>query len=216
MHVAIIPDGNRRWARDQKVSVKAGYEKGMEIVQIIVDAAIKCSISHLTFFTLSSENITRTPDWIAMFKSLIASSMHKLAKKAVANGCKIQFWGDRNILGKNLGEKLEEIESWNPEILKLNLNLCFGYSGRADIQQAAAKAIQAQQSDIAPFLWTAGSPDPDIIIRTSGEMRISNFMLYQAAYSELFFIEEHWPDFTPEKFEIIVNQFRLRERRFGK
>lgn len=216
MHIAIIPDGNRRWAKDQKLSVRAGYEKGIDVIQLIVGSAIKCKVSHLTFFAMSSENVKRASDWIIMFKSLIEHSIHKLTQKVIAQGCKIRFLGDKNALGHDLGKKLKSIENMNPDTLKLHLNLCFGYSGREDIQQATVKAMQAHQGDITPFLWTAGIPDPDIIIRTSGEMRISNFMLYQSAYSELFFIEEHWPDFTAEKFEYIINQFHSRERRFGK
>lgn len=218
MHVAIIPDGNRRWAKSRNLSVKKGYEEGVEVVRVAVKESVALSISNLTLFLLSTENVTRTTEWLAMFSGLIREKLMPISLEAIEAGCKITFIGDKDILGKDIGALLRDIESRHPTDHKLNLNFCFGYSGRVDIINAVRKmmAENAAPEDLPQYLSTKDLPSPDILIRTSGEIRLSNFLLFETAYSELFFVDEHWPDFTAERLRGIVTEFKSRDRRFGK
>ena len=217
MHVAIICDGNRRWAKEHGLSTQEGYEKGIETVRITIEEAIKQGVQHLTLFVLSTENANRTPTWLSLFKKLIWSYLKSMSLEAIEAGCKIAFIGNKDILGHDIGEVIQEIETRNPQEIKLHLNFCFGYSGRQDIMQAVDQMIanNAKSEDLQKYLWTKNMPDPDLIIRTSGEYRLSNFLLFEGAYSELFFIKEHWPDFSPARLSQILEEFHQRERRFG-
>jgi len=218
MHVAIIPDGNRRWAKARGLSVKQGYEGGIEAVREIVKESVRLEVSYLTIFLLSTENVMRTSEWLGMFSGLIKDRIMPMSLEAIADGCQIRFVGNKDILGEDIGDLLRDIETRRPKEHKLNLNFCFGYSGRADIMNAVQKMIEtkADPKDFHQYLATKDLPDPDILIRTSGEIRLSNFLLFETAYSELFFVEEHWPDFSPEKLRSIVAEFKSRDRRFGK
>jgi len=216
MHVAIVPDGNRRWARQNGKSIVQGYEQGKDVLRAIVEEAIRLDVQYLTFFVLSTENAKRSPEWIKNVQFIIKKFLTPTCEEAVKNGCKIRFIGDTSILGVEIKD-LIQLTQKDPKEIKLHLNFCVGYSGRADIIQAIGKMQKenAKPEDLPKFLSTKGLPDPDLIIRTSGEMRISNFLLFESAYSEFFFIQKHWPDFTKEDFGKIIKDFSNRERRFG-
>lgn len=218
MHIAIIPDGNRRWAKDNNKSLLEGYEKGLAVAKEIVQISAEKNINYLTLFVLSTENISRSNSWIESFTGIIRKYLKPMCLDAIQNGCKIQFLGQKNILGKDIEKMILDIEEQSPSLLKMHLNFCFGYSGRSDILKAVEKMIEvkADVKDLPLFLSTKDMPDPDLIIRTSGEIRLSNFLIFESAYSELFFTKEHWPDFTAQKFEDILAEFNARQRRFGK
>jgi len=217
MHVAIIPDGNRRWAKDNNKSVTQGYEKGIEIVQKTVEEAIHLGIEYATFFVLSTENTKRSPLWLRGMKSLVKKYLLSICAEAVRNGCFVRFIGDTGALGEDVDALINSVKNPSSKEIKLHLTFCIGYSGRADIMKAVEKMIaaKAKSEDLPNFLSTRDLPDPDFIIRTSGEMRMSNFLLFESAYSELFFIKKHWPDFTKKDLQNIVKDFKQRERRFG-
>ena len=218
MHVAIIPDGNRRWSKTNNKSLSEGYEKGAFVAKIIIKEAVALNIKYLTLFILSTENVNRSVEWIKLYTDGFMKHIMAASLEAIESGCKIQFLGNKKILGENVENMILEIEKKEPAVFKMNLNFCFGYSGRADIIQAVEKMIseKADAKDFNQFLLTKNMPDPDLIIRTSGEMRLSNFLLFESAYSELFFVENHWPDFTTEEFKKIIEDFNTRQRRFGK
>ena len=221
MHVAIICDGNRRWAKERNLSIKEGYQKAIETVKVLTQEAIDLNIQHLTLFVLSTENVNRTPAWVSLFKEIIIRYLKSMAMEAIQKGCKVSFLGHKDILGYNITELIQDIEQTQNSqetTPKLFLNLCFGYSGRQDLIDAVAKMkeVNADPKDLRQYLSTKTISDPDLIIRTSGEMRLSNFLLFESAYSELFFIQEHFPDFTKEKLRWILKEFEQRERRYGK
>ncbi|USO02526.1 MAG: di-trans,poly-cis-decaprenylcistransferase [Alphaproteobacteria bacterium] len=216
MHVAIVPDGNRRWARNNGKSIIQGYEQGIDVLKATVEEAIKLNIQHLTFFVLSKENAKRSADWVKNIKFIFKKFLTPMCEEAVRQGCEIRFIGDTKILGGDVDD-LIQLAHKTPKETKLHLNFCLGYSGRSDIIQAVEKMIKvgAKPEEFPQFLSTVGLPDPEIVIRTSGEMRVSNFLLFESAYSEFFFIQKHWPDFTREDFHKVVEEFGQRERRFG-
>lgn len=218
MHVAIIPDGNRRWAKDNGKSIVEGYEQGILVVRDVVNKALVLGINYLTLFVLSTENVYRSMVWIESFAGVVKKNLKPMCLEAIQEGCKVQFLGNKKILGRDIEEAILDIERQEPLVQKMQLNFCFGYSGRADIIDAIEKMMvaKAQAKDLPQFLSTKNIPDPDLIMRTSGEMRMSNFLLFESAYSEFFFTQEHWPDFTGEIFQKMIEQFNKRQRRFGK
>lgn len=218
MHVAIIPDGNRRWAKDNGKSIIEGYEQGIFVARDVVNKALVLGINYLTLFVLSTENANRSVTWIEAFTGVVKKNLKPMCLEAIQEGCKVQFLGDKKILGSDIEETILGIERQEPLVQKMQLNFCFGYSGRADIMNAVEKMmmVNANVKDLPQFLSTKNIPDPDLIMRTSGEMRISNFLLFESAYSEFFFTQEHWPDFTGEAFQKMIEKFNDRQRRFGK
>ena len=139
MHVAVICDGNRRWAKENGLSTKEGYKKGIEVVKIIAEEAIRLKIQHLTLFVLSTENVNRTATWLSIFKELIREHLKSMAMDAIKKGCKISFLGNQDILGYEIGDLLRDIAKTEPKERKLFLNFCFGYSGRHGLQRQCKK-----------------------------------------------------------------------------
>ncbi|MBC2803657.1 isoprenyl transferase [Rhizobium ruizarguesonis] len=225
-HVAIIMDGNGRWAKQRGLPRTMGHRKGVEAVRETVRAAGAVGIKYLTLFAFSSENWRRpeaeVSDLLGLLKAFIRRDLAELHRQNV----RIKVIGDRHSLRSDIFGLLLEAEETTKDNTALTLVIAFNYGSRDEIARAAvslARDVEAgrlRAQDITPALInarldTAGIPDPDLIIRTSGEERLSNFLLWQAAYSEFIFLPEYWPDFTPEIFRSALETFASRDRRFG-
>jgi undecaprenyl diphosphate synthase len=225
-HVAIIMDGNGRWAKQRGLPRIMGHRRGVEAVRETVRAAGECGLKYLTLFAFSSENWRRpeseVSDLLGLLKAFIRRDLADLHKENV----RVRVIGDRESLKDDIRNLLIEAEQMTAENTALTLIIAFNYGSRDEIARAAASLardvaaglINASDIDpdaIAARLDTAGMPDPDLIIRTSGEERLSNFMLWQAAYSEFLFIPDFWPDFDRKTFFSAIDQYMTRDRRFG-
>jgi undecaprenyl diphosphate synthase len=225
-HVAIIMDGNGRWAKARGLPRLAGHRAGVEALRQSVKTASKLGIAWLTVYAFSSENWSRpqaeVSDLLGLLKLFIRRDLAELHR----SGVRVRVIGEREDLQPDIRALLDEAESLTVGNRALNLVIAFNYGGRDEIVRAMRKiGADVEAGRIAPAsitpetisdaLDTSGIPDPDLVIRTSGEMRLSNFLLWQAAYSELIFLPCFWPDFTPEQFEDALRQFSVRERRFG-
>jgi undecaprenyl diphosphate synthase len=221
-HVAIIMDGNGRWAAARGLPRVVGHREGVKAVRRTVEAALAQGVKFLTLFAFSSENWRRPQaeitDLTGLLRQYLRSELNELHEK----GVRLRVIGDRDRFGPNLSAELLEAEARTIANEKLTLVMALSYGGRADIVDAARRAIAAgldpaelTEQSFAALLATDGIPDPDLLIRTSGEERISNFLLWQTAYAELYFTDILWPDFGPESFAQAVQEFARRERRFG-
>jgi len=221
--IGIILDGNRRWARKKNLPLvhghKAGYEKLKEAFTWTKDANIKT----LIVYAFSTENWDRKPEEVSyllnLFKNAIKNEMNSF-KEA---GTRIRFVGDLKRFPKDLQQSISTVEKDTKENKKITLVICFSYGGRAEILQAVYEVARSErgkehisEEEFAKHLWTAGIPDPDMIIRPGGEKRLSGFLTWQSVYSELFFTDTLWPDFSKQEFENMLSEFANRERRRGK
>ncbi len=226
VHVAIIMDGNGRWAKARGLPRTVGHQRGAEAVRRTVRGAAELGIEYLTLFGFSSENWKRpaaeVDDLMGLLRLYLRSEIAELHR----NGVRIRVIGDRDRLGRDIVKLIEEAESRTHGNTRLNLTVALSYGGRAEICRAArriAAAVQAgeirlDQIDedlVSRNLLTDGIPDPDLLIRTSGEQRISNFLLWQCAYTELLFLDRLWPDFTKDDLEDAIREFSQRDRRYG-
>ncbi|HUQ25967.1 MAG TPA: polyprenyl diphosphate synthase [Burkholderiales bacterium] len=222
-HVAIILDGNGRWAKRQLLPRIAGHRRGVESVRNAVSACIERGISYLTLFAFSSENWRRPPEEVALLMQLFQAALTSEVEKLHRNGVRLKVVGDTQRFGPKLRALIEQAEHLTASNPRLTLTIAANYGGRWDILQAlnrfmhenpAAKEIQ--ESALAPYLAMSYAPEPDLFIRTGGEQRISNFLLWQLAYSELYFTETLWPDFDAAALDAAIVSYRGRERRFGR
>ena len=225
-HVAIIMDGNGRWAASRHLPRIAGHREGARAVRRTIEAAIQSGVSWLTIYAFSSENWRRPLGEVLDLTGLLRHYLRTEIADLKANGVRLRFIGDRGRFDPDIQGDLEEAEAGTRTNTKLNLTVALSYGARAEIvaaAQAAAAAVKAGTLDasqlneavFASFLATAEMPDPDLIIRTSGEQRLSNFLLWQAAYAELVFLDVFWPDFNAEHFAAALADYARRERRFG-
>ncbi|NLS06815.1 isoprenyl transferase [Rhizobium sp. P32RR-XVIII] len=225
-HVAIIMDGNGRWAKQRGLPRAMGHRKGVEAVRETVRAAGDAGIKYLTLFAFSSENWRRPEAEVTDLMGLLKAFIRRDLAELHAQNVRIKIIGDRQSLRSDILNLLLEAEETTRDNTALTLVIAFNYGSRDEIARAMmslAKDIEAgrlQAGDITPELInarldTAGIPDPDLIIRTSGEERLSNFLLWQAAYSEFVFVPEYWPDFSRELFYAALEKFAARDRRFG-
>lgn len=218
-HIAIVMDGNGRWAAKRFLPRIAGHRQGIEALRRVVAACVARKVEILTVFAFSSENWKRPADEVSGLMSLLALALSKEVPKLQEDGVKLRIVGAREFLSERVQLALFDAESKTSHNQKLLLNVCFNYGGRWDIAQAANKLALAGESiteeSIAQSLSTAHCADPDLVIRTGGEMRLSNFLLWQAAYSELFFTEVLWPDFDAGSLDEALVAYGARERRFG-
>ncbi len=225
-HVAIIMDGNGRWASDRGLPRVEGHRQGVESVRRTVEAAGELGITHLTLFSFSSENWARPKQEINDLFGLLRRFIRRDLADLHKNGVKIRVIGSREELDADLLRLLDDAVELTKNNTALNLTIAFNYGARAEIARAGrrlaedvAKGVVAPaevtQERFASYLDTAGLPDPDLLIRTSGEQRLSNFLLWQLAYSEFVFIDVYWPDFTREMFEAAIAEYQRRSRRFG-
>lgn len=226
-HVAIIMDGNGRWARQRMQGRSEGHAEGVNSVHNITKAASDCGIKYLTLYAFSTENWGRPAEEVDMLMHLIGQAIRKETPELKANNVHINLIGDIRRLPEQVQNDLEEGRKATENCDGLNLNLCLSYSSRWEIIRAIRKiANLAAEGKLNPddinensfeqYLSTARIPDPDLLIRTGGEQRLSNFLLWQAAYSELYFTPTLWPDFSKEEFHRILEDFSHRERRYGK
>lgn len=218
-HVAIVMDGNGRWATKRFLPRIAGHKQGVDALNRCVRACLTRHIGVLTVFAFSSENWNRPPEEVSGLMELLALSLSREVPRLNAQGVRIHFVGDRQRLSERVQAGLRQAEQSTAGNDRLIFNVCFNYGGRWDIAQAAQKlasrgeAITELSLDRAMAL--AHVPDPDLLIRTGGELRISNFLLWQAAYSELHFSGKLWPDFDEAALDEAIAFFNTRERRFG-
>lgn len=217
-------DGNRRWAKKRFLPSALGHAAGAKRVRAIVEACLRSDIPHLSLFAFSTENWRRPEEEVSMLMSLFASYLQKEVDEMEAYGVCLKVVGDRTKFSQELQSLIARAEQQTQHNTKITLRVAANYGGRWDMLQAA-KRWQSEHADekldalteesLAPYLSTAGAPEMDLLIRTGGESRISNFMLWQAAYAEMFFIEALWPDFTVKHLNEAVAWFSKRDRRFG-
>jgi len=219
-HIAIVMDGNGRWAKKRFLPRIAGHKQGVDALSNCVKACLERGVRVLTVFAFSSENWNRPSDEVSGLMDLLVLALAKQVPRLNANGVQLHFIGDRQRLSSKVQAGLMEAEFNTAGNQRLIFNVCFNYGGRWDIAQAAQKlasrgeAITEQSLDRAMAL--AHVLDPDLLIRTGGELRISNFMLWQAAYSELYFSDRLWPEFDEATLDEAIAAYSARERRFGK
>lgn len=225
-HIAIIMDGNGRWAEKRKLPRSMGHRSGVEAVRRTVRAATELGVQHLTLFTFSSENWTRPADEVDDLMGLIKRFIRGDLAELHQNGVRIRVIGERDGLDAELVALIDEAVELTSDNTSLNLNIAFNYGARAEITRAAralarrVKLGEISCEDITPELLgeeldTSAVPDPELLIRTSGEIRLSNFLLWQCAYTEFVFMPVLWPDFGREHLEAAIEEFDQRERRFG-
>lgn len=226
-HIAIIMDGNGRWAKRQGLPRTAGHRKGLEAAKRVVEAALNMEIPYLTLFAFSEDNWERPPAEVENILALFESYLAKEAQELANRGIRLRIIGERDRLGPTCREAIAEAERVTRFGRRMVLTLAFNYGGRWDLTSACRKLAERVEAgelrarDVTPervaaSLDTAGLPDPDVVIRTAGELRISNFLLWQMAYSELFFSPVVWPDFGPAELQEAVRGFGARRRTFGR
>ncbi|MEP6341834.1 MAG: isoprenyl transferase [Maricaulaceae bacterium] len=222
LHIGIIMDGNGRWAQSRHRPRVFGHQQGVKTVRRIVEDAADMGIKYLTLYSFSTENWTRPKAEIAalfqLLKKYVADDLETLNK----NNVRVRVIGSRDGLSDDLLETISKVESVTKNNSEFHLNIAFNYGGRDEIIRALGRASAAgydasdiDEAIISQYLDTAGLPEPELIIRTSGERRVSNFLMWQTAYSEFVFTDVLWPDFKREDLEIAIAEFQTRERRFG-
>lgn len=219
-HIAIVMDGNGRWAKNRFLPRIAGHKQGVDALSNCVKACLKRGVGVLTVFAFSSENWNRPSDEVSGLMDLLVLALAKQVPRLNANGVQLHFIGDRQRLSKKVQAGLLEAEINTAGNQRLIFNVCFNYGGRWDIAQAAQKLASRgepiTEQSLNQAMALAHVPDPDLLIRTGGELRISNFMLWQAAYSELYFSSRLWPEFDEAALDEAIAAYSARERRFGK
>lgn len=220
-HICIIMDGNGRWASMRGLSRTEGHKAGIDSVRKIIKHCSKINIEYLTLFTFSQENWNRPKKEVLSLMKLLVSSLNSELKLMIENNIKFQAIGDLNQLDMITKNSLLKTESLTSNNTGLNLCLAISYSGRQEIVSAINKIIALKkqhidEEDFSRFLYTGKIPDPDLLIRTGDEHRISNFLLWQMAYTEIYFSKVFWPDFSEKDLDCAIEDFKSRERRFGK
>jgi len=219
-HIAIVMDGNGRWATRRFLPRLAGHKQGVDSLRRCARACVQRGVRVLTVFAFSSENWNRPADEVSGLMELLAMALAREVPQLKKDGVRLHFVGERDSLSPKVRDGLGQAEAATEDNTRLVLNVCFNYGGRWDIAQAAA-ALAARgepitETSLHSAMGLAHVPDPDLVIRTGGEMRISNFLLWQSAYSEFFFSDRLWPDFDESALDEAIDAFSRRERRFGK
>lgn len=223
-HIAVIMDGNGRWARKRFLPRIAGHKRGVETVRELVKQCVKLNVEYLTLFAFSSENWRRPAEEVSFLMGLFMDALDREVVKLHQNNIKLIMIGDRTHFDAKLIAKIEASELLTANNSGLVLTIAANYGGRWDILQAVNKMYTAQpqlagqykEEDFQPYLSMSYAPEPDLFIRTGGETRISNFLLWQLAYTELYFTDTLWPDFNEEAFNLAIQSYGKRERRFGR
>lgn len=223
-HVAIIMDGNGRWAKKRMLPRVAGHKQGVDTVRDMVKACIERGIEYLTLFAFSSENWRRPPEEVGFLMNLFVAALEREIGRLHANGVRLRVVGDLSAFEPRLIDLIRRGENVTADNKQLTLTIAANYGGRWDLMQALnglalaypEKAGDYAEADLAPFLSMSYAPEPDLFIRTGGEQRISNFLLWQLAYSELYFTDKYWPDFDAAALDHAIGSFQQRERRFGR
>ena len=216
VHVSIIMDGNGRWAKAQGKERIFGHFEGVASVRACAEEAVRQGIRYLSLFAFSEENWNRPDAEVGALMELMGKSVCNEEKTLLDNNMRFLVLGNRARLSEELEAAIRALEEKTAANTGTTLVVFLSYSGKWDILQAARKMRDNCDTDLEKYLVTAGIPDPDLIIRTSGEQRISNFLLWQAAYSELLFVDKYWPEFREEDFRAALAEFAKRDRRYGK
>lgn len=219
-HIAFIMDGNGRWAKKRFLPRKAGHREGVKAMRKIVDACFSLDIPYVSLYAFSTENKNRSEEEVRSLFSLIEEYFTKFMGEMLEKGIRITVMGDVSYFPESLRNTISDAIEKSRECTHGTLNIALNYGSRDEILRAVNAAVEAGKKvsaeEFARLLYTADIPDPDLIVRTGGESRLSNFMLYQSAYSEFFFSKVLWPDFNKKHLYEILNDYALRERRFGK
>ena len=217
--VAIVMDGNGRWASAHGVPVAEGHRAGSRALRPIVETAIDLGIASLAVYAFSTENWTRSPDEVAALMEIFGETIDRELLDLAREGVHTQFVGRRDRAPDWLQARMDDLESATAKEKRLNLWIAFDYGGRAEIVEAARRIVESgdeiDEESFARHLYAPGMPDPDLLIRTSGELRLSNFLLWQSAYAEFAFTDTLWPDFGPAEFRAAIEEYASRRRRFG-
>lgn len=225
-HVAIIMDGNRRWAKKKGMDVKLGHKEGAKTLEKIVRFANKIGLEYITVYAFSTENWKRTKEEVGALMILLQNYLEDFSKKADTENIKIKVLGDISMLSKGLQKSILQSVERTKENTGIVFNIAFNYGGRAELIKACKEIAQEVKEGkleteeiteqiISDHLYTKGEPDPDLLIRTSREYRTSNFLPWQLVYSEFYFMEKYWPDFTEEDLIDAIKEYQKRNRKFG-
>lgn len=218
-HVGFIMDGNGRWAAAKGKSRNYGHKKGVDVLEPLVDRALELGVEVMSFYALSSENWSRPQAEIKKLLSLMSSALTVFLPKLIKNGLRLKVSGDLSCLDEKRRKRVEEAEKKTENLTNGVINILFNYGSRGEIVRAANALIkegkEVTEQSFNEKLYTSDLPDLDLVIRTSGEQRLSNFLLWQAAYAELYFTPVMWPDFTPQEFDKAIEWYLNRSRRFG-
>lgn len=219
-HLGIIADGNRRWAKSQGLPTIEGHKKGLDAIQELVEEASKTEIEYLTFYVFSTENWGRSADEVGYIMKLAETRILKYAEKLKKNNARLIILGSKERISPTLAGIIEKAEKLTEECTGLTVCFCFNYGGEKEIADAANIALEAE-GEITPetirkHLYHPEVPDIDMVVRTSGEERISGFMLWRASYAEFMFVKKYFPEMGAEDIEIILKEYEKRNRRFGK
>ena len=221
-HIAFIMDGNRRWAKQKGLPTLEGHKQGYNKMKDVGDWCIARGIEHITVYAFSTENWKRSKTEVDYLMRLLENALTKELGEFTKRGIRLKVIGSRARLSKNIVKAIDNAEKVTANNKKGTLNMAINYGGRLEIAEAVKKIIDQKKSSqdvsedlISDNIWTAGQPDPDIVVRTSGEQRLSGFLTWQAVYSELFFVKHHWPGFTEKDLDDILDDYHSRNRRFG-
>jgi len=216
-------DGNGRWATKRFMPRVAGHVKGVEAVRGVVEACARQGVEYVTFFAFSSENWRRPADEVSTLMRLFVTALEREVSKMHANGIRLKIIGDLSRFDEKLQKLIQNAERKTADNTGLTVTVCANYGGRWDIMQAVNRmvadnpgATDFSEAQLSPYLALAYAPEPDLFIRTGGEERISNFLLWQLAYSELYFTDTYWPDFDADALMLAIDSYKQRERRFGR
>lgn len=220
IHIGFIVDGNRRWARTKNLPTLEGHRRGLKKVEMMIESVGKAKIPFTSFYLFSTENWNRAPEEVSYLMTLLRENIKKIEKKLLASDLRCVILGVKDRLDQDLLNKLTDLETKTKDCLSGTVCLCFNYGGKQEIADAAQK-ISEENGEFTPeniekHLYHPEVPPCDLIVRTSGEERISGFMLWRAAYSEFLFLKKYWPDITKNDLEKILKEFASRSRRFGK
>ena len=225
-HIAIIMDGNGRWAKKRGLPRTAGHKVGAEAFRTIANYAKSIGLQYLTVYAFSTENWKRPQEEVSTIMGLLEKYLLELLRDMDKNRVRFSFFGDLSPLSPSLRQEAAELMERSRQYEGVQVNFCLNYGGRDEILRAArayaarcaageAKPEDLTEADFSGLLWSAGVPDPDLVIRPSGEQRISNFLLWQSAYAEYYFTDTLWPDFGPRDLDLAIEAYNKRNRRFG-
>ena len=225
-HIAIIMDGNRRWARERGLDIRQGHKKGAETLEKIVRYANKIGIKHISVYAFSTENWKRTEEEVGALMLLFQNYLDDYSKRADTENIKVKILGNIHGLSDRMQKSIEKCMERTKDNTGITFNILLNYGGRDEIVKGVQKIAEKVKNNelkvedineeiISNSLYTAGQPDPDIMIRTSGELRLSNFLLWQIAYSEFIFIDKNWPDFSEEDIDEAIKVYQKRNKRMG-
>ena len=217
--VAIVMDGNGRWAASRGLTVADGHRAGSRALRPVVETALDLGVASLTVYAFSTENWTRPVEEVEALMEIFGETIDRELEDLAAQGVRTRFVGRRDRAPEWLRAKMAELEEATSDKTRLSLWIAFDYGGRAELVEAArriaANGAEVDEATFAQYLYAPDMPDPDLVIRTSGELRVSNFLLWQSAYAEFVFTETLWPDFGPDEFRAAIEDYASRRRRFG-